>query len=162
MYGIDLPSVIESLQRRLQHLEDKEAITSLLNHYCRACDTHDFEGFGNKFTEDGVLHYEEWGEIGGREEIAKAASVEGRIQGLQHSITNLQIDISDSDTASATASLIFFAAPDTSKPFECYSCGGPYEFTFRRTTEGWKIARHKLSRSWAMGHDPSGTFSNKE
>ncbi|EJM61852.1 hypothetical protein PMI30_04990 [Pseudomonas sp. GM50] len=162
MTNNDLPALFESLQRRLQLLEDKEAITTLLNHYCRACDTHDFEGFGNKFTEDGVLNYEEWGEIKGREEIAKAASVEGAIQGLQHSITNLQIDITGADTASATASLIFFAAPDTSKPFECYSCGGPYEFKFRRTAEGWKITRHKLSRSWAMGHDPSGTFTNKE
>ncbi|MEJ5903267.1 nuclear transport factor 2 family protein [Pseudomonas kermanshahensis] len=160
MNDSNLTSVLESLQQRLQRLEDKEAITTLLNHYCRVCDTHDFESFGNTFTEDGVLHYEEWGEIHGPAEIAKAASVEGHIQGLQHSITNLQIEITGADTATATASLIFFAAPDTSKPFECYACGGPYEFTFRRTCVGWKITRHKLHRNWAMGHDPSGTFSN--
>jgi ketosteroid isomerase-like protein len=161
MTNTDIQALLEPLQRRLQLLEDKEAIQTLLNEYCRACDTHDFEAFGNKFTENGVLHYVDWGEVVGREAIAKAASVEGAIQGLQHSITNLEIAI-EGDTASATAYLIFFAAADTSKPFECYACGGPYEFSFIRTAEGWKITRHKLSRNWAMGYDPSGTLTEKK
>lgn len=146
--------MLNSLQERLQKLEDKEAITTMLHDYCLACDTHDFERFGSKFTEDGVLHFKEWGQVQGPKAIAEATRVEGAIEGLQHSITNLQIELTSETTASATAYLIFYAAPVISSPFECYSFGGPYEFEFRKTAEGWKIVRHALSRSWAMGNDP--------
>ncbi len=71
MNDTNLISVLESLQQRLQRLEDKEAITTLLNHYCRVCDTHDFESFGNTFTEDGVLHYEEWGKFTALQKLPK-------------------------------------------------------------------------------------------
>jgi len=151
--------LIQSLLQRLQILEDKDALTSLLNRYCNTADAKDWEGYAGTFTEDGKMTFEEWGTTSGRKEIAKAAGVEGRFAGLQHSMTNMQFAVDGSDTATGTAYLWFCATPDTKNPGIHYAFGGPYKFEFRRGTAGWEITNMRLKKIWAMGQDTEGVFS---
>lgn len=71
-------ATLQSLQKRLQLLEDKEALATRLNRYCNTADDHQGEEFANCFLPDGVLGFEKWGDIVGREKIAVAAGVEDR------------------------------------------------------------------------------------
>lgn len=150
--------IIDSLERRLRALEDKDAIVSLLNRYCMLCDTHRWDDFSQCFLPDGRLHFEVWDEVVGPEKIAAIASgAEDRFQGLQHSMTNLDVTV-NGDDATCRCYLWFAAIMDTSKPHEYHAFGGPYKFTFKRTTEGWRIATMQLKKIWAQNKDTEGVF----
>jgi hypothetical protein len=56
---------IAALEKRLQELEDKEAIREVFNRYGFAADTGDAEGYAATFTEDGVFDMGR-GSYGGR------------------------------------------------------------------------------------------------
>ena len=149
---------LESLEKRLRLLEDKDAIMSLLNTYCMSADDHRWEDFGRCFLPDGVLGFEKWGDIVGQQKITAASSgAEDRFQGLQHSMTNMEIKV-DGDEATCRCYLWFAATMDTSKPHEYHAFGGPYKFNFKRTPEGWRIARMQLKKIWAQNEDTQKVF----
>ncbi|KAI0460032.1 hypothetical protein F5B21DRAFT_455026 [Xylaria acuta] len=149
---------LADLERRLQRLEDKDAITTLLNRYCNFADNHRWDDYASCFLEDGVVKFDDWEDVVGREKIVTLISTaENRFQGQQHSLTNIELSL-DGDIASGTCYLWFAATLDTSTPHEHHSFGGPYEFTFRRTKAGWRIATVKLRKIWAQNPDTEGVF----
>ncbi len=151
--------IIADLQKRLQRLEDKDALATLINRYCKTADDHKWDEFAACFIPDGVLGFENWGTIVGREKIAAASGgAEDRFQGLQHSMTNMEFTV-DGDKAVGTCYLWFSATMDTSKPHEYHAFGGPYRFDFTRTPEGWRIARMQMKKIWAQNEDTQGVFS---
>lgn len=153
-------ATLESLQARLQLLEDKDALTTLLNRYCNTADDHQWDDFAKCFLPDGVLGFEKWGDIVGRDKIAAmAGGAEDRFQGLQHSMTNLQFTI-DGNDASARCYLWFAATMNVSDPHEYHAFGGHYRFNFKRTSEGWRIARMQLHKIWAQNEDKQGVFGS--
>lgn len=150
--------IIADLQSRLRRLEDKDAIMTLLNRYCKLADTHQWADYSSCFLEDGVVQFDDWEAVVGREKIrALISSAEDRFQGQQHSLTNVELDI-DGDHATGTCYLWFAATLDTSKPHEYHGFGGPYELSLQRTVDGWKIARLKLRKIWAQNKDTEGVF----
>lgn len=152
-------SDLQALAKRLRILEDKDAITSLLNRYCNTADDRDWVSFGQCFTEDGVMCFENWGDVVGQEKITAAAGgAEDRFEGLQHSMTNQQVDV-NGDEASCRCYLWFAATMDRSKPHEYHAFGGHYRFKFRRTAEGWRISQMQLKKMWAQNEDTEGVFS---
>ncbi|KAH6972759.1 hypothetical protein BKA56DRAFT_620133 [Ilyonectria sp. MPI-CAGE-AT-0026] len=149
---------IGSLLRRLQLLEDRDALATLLNRYCNTADDHKWDEFANCFIPDGVLGFEKWGDVVGRDKIAAiAGGAEDRFQGLQHSMTNMNFTV-NGDEASGTCYLWFAATMDTSKPHEYHAFGGPYKFNFKRTPEGWRISRMQLKKIWAQNEDTQKVF----
>jgi ketosteroid isomerase-like protein len=138
---------IESLARRVQVLEDKDALAELLNRYCKTADAHDWEGWSGTLTEDCVFDAP-IGKHSGREPVvAAAAEMHAVNEVLQHAITNMQFEV-DGDRATGTASLLFQGVPDANKPTEHDDMGGPYEFQFRREPDGWRIEVMKLRAIW--------------
>jgi hypothetical protein len=149
---------LESLQKRLQLLEDKDSLSTLLNRYCGMADNHQWTEFSKCFLPDGVMSFEKWGDVVGREKIAAASGgAEDRFQGLQHSMTNMQFMV-NGDEASGTCYLWFAASMDTDKPHEYHAFGGPYRFQFTRTAEGWRISRMQLKKIWAQNEDTQRVF----
>ncbi|KAI1811314.1 hypothetical protein GGS20DRAFT_563643 [Poronia punctata] len=146
-------TLILDLQRRLQRLEDKDAIASLMYRYGKMADSHRWEDYAACFAEDGVVRFDDWDDVVGREKIA--ALIGGGLsnfQGLQHSFSNIQVDV-DGDKATGTCYLWFAATIDMTKPHEFQGFGGPYEITFVRTAEGWKISTLKLRKIWTQSTD---------
>ncbi len=61
---------MDDLARRIQVLEDIEAIKELKAHYCYLCDaSYDTDGIANCFVENGVWDGGEFGRFDGREAI---------------------------------------------------------------------------------------------
>ncbi|KAK7931187.1 hypothetical protein PG985_001899 [Apiospora marii] len=149
---------LADLERRLQRLEDKDALATLLNRYCKLADTHQWAEYSACFLDDAVVTFDDWEDVVGNDKIrALISSAEDRFQGQQHSLTNLELEV-DGDQATATCYLWFAATMDTSKPHEYHGFGGPYELSFQRTEAGWKIATLKLRKIWAQNPDTEGVF----
>ncbi|EMT63009.1 hypothetical protein ACKRZS_013191 [Fusarium odoratissimum] len=149
---------LEALLQRLQLLEDKDTLATLLNRYCNTADDHKWDEFADCFVPNGVLGFESWGDVVGVENIAAAArGAEDRFQGLQHSMSNLQFTV-NGDTAEGRCYLWFSATMDTSKPHEYHAFGGHYRFKFQRTDKGWKISRMQLKKIWAQNEDTERVF----
>lgn len=143
------------VDRRLQVLEDKDALASLLNKYCRSADTRDTQPHGECFTEDAEFHGP-WGVVKGRDEIASlAASRHTGEHSMQHSMTNMEFVINDDGTASGTASLFFAGIPDVAQPERHRTRGGHYTFQFVKTPDGWQIDWERLDVLWT--NDATGS-----
>ena len=150
---------LQSILKRLQILEDKDQLTTLLNSYCTIADSKDWEGYAGTYIDEGaIMTFESWGDVHGKENIAKAASAEQQFEGLQHTMTNMEFRVDGSDKASGTAYLWFCATPETAKPEINYAFGGPYRFEFQRTPKGWRISHMWLRKIWAQGKDTRGVF----
>lgn len=150
--------IIQQLQKRLQLLEDKDALATLLNTYCTTADAHDWTAYANTYIDEGaIMTFESWGDIAGKENIAKAASAEQIFEGLQHTMTNMEFQV-NGDKATGSAYLWFCATPETAKPEMHYAFGGPYRFEFQRTSKGWRISHMRLKKIWAQGKDTKGVF----
>ncbi|KAH8778062.1 hypothetical protein BGZ57DRAFT_1004338 [Hyaloscypha finlandica] len=145
---------------RLQELEDKEAIRSVLNQYCIRPDNYDFAGYAQLYTEDGTMGFSQWGPKVGHAAIEQACAAERVYEGLLHMMTNMEITIDGPTTAHATARVFFCATPKLDRLGENYAFGGPYEYTFVKRAEGWKIRSMVLKKTWEMGTDTEGVFVN--
>jgi ketosteroid isomerase-like protein len=153
-----MSSTNHAILARLQALEDKEAIRSVLNQYCIRPDEYDFTGYANLYVEDGTMGFEQWGDVTGKKAIADACAKEIAYEGLLHMMTNQEISIDGPDTASASARVFFIATPKLATLEKHYAFGGPYKFTFVKVGGEWKIKNMKLKKTWSMGHDSEKVF----
>ncbi|EXJ72883.1 uncharacterized protein A1O5_04031 [Cladophialophora psammophila CBS 110553] len=148
----------QAILARLQALEDKEAIRSVLNQYCIKPDQYDFDGYAELYVEDGTMGFESWGNVTGRKAISAACAKESVYEGLLHIMTNMEITLEGPDTASASARVWFCATPSVSELEQHYAFGGPYKFTFVKRHDGWKIKTMNLKKTWSSGKDTKGVF----
>lgn len=151
--------LIRSLEHRLRILEDKDAITTLLNTYCDGADAGDPALISKVFAVNGQLSADWVGIITGRETLTKGISEGGRAFGhLMHSISNVQINVDGSDQATGAAYLSFYAVKDASRLAANYAFGGPYRFKFVKEDDTWKILSVEIDRWWEQGKDDTGAF----
>ncbi|PYH76347.1 hypothetical protein BO82DRAFT_359228 [Aspergillus uvarum CBS 121591] len=155
----EIQQVLQELNRRLSTLEVKDAIWTFMCRYCKVCDEHDWEAFGNMFAEDGIMEYGPWGPIQGPANIAKATSAEKIFAYQEHSLSNMSIEVISPDEAKATSLFTFYGCPDLEAPFQYCAKGGVYNLHFRRLKEEWKIVRHHLSPGWSHGEKVTEDFA---
>ena len=91
-----------SLEKRLQRMEDRNAICEALYHYAQSTDKCDPDGQASCFAEQGVLkwgdNFKDW--YVGRETIrAHLKALMGAALTSSHYVTNVQILFEDDDTA---------------------------------------------------------------
>jgi 3-phenylpropionate/cinnamic acid dioxygenase small subunit len=128
------------LERRLQALEDREAIASLVYGYASALDEGRWGDYEDCFTDDAELEYS-WGSVRGREGLG--ARVGEMLQGytyMQHAISNLELEL-DGDSARGRADFIVTLANDNHPEGRWWQELGYYLHAYRRTSDGWKFSR---------------------
>lgn len=156
----DAGSAIEiaHIARRLRELEDKEALRGLLTRGWRALDEKDWDTWSSCWAEDAEFEFGPWGVTRGRTAIREAViAAEAAYPAMQHHILNMHFDI-DGDRATGIGYMWFVAVDDSAEPGRHYDMGGPYEWTFTRTGEGWRMQRQALSVAWTSGEDTSSSF----
>ena len=136
---------LESLARRVQVLEDREAIRALILAYGVAHDNRDYQTFSELFAREG-----EW--VGGlgaaRGPDAIFALMDEAIghnpqpggSGTYHVMTNEQIEI-DGNRASATTKWIYITPDDASSPRMVFL--GHYNDEFIREGGVWRFLRRE-------------------
>ena len=130
-----------SVDARLQRLEDKEAIRSLLIDYGRALDARDFAAYGKLFAKEGT-----WkggmGSATSPQNIAKMVE-EGfkkmspsLYEGSNHVMTSMDIDV-HGDSGKAWSRWLWVVVGTDGKPR--VERGGRYEDTLVRENGEWKF-----------------------
>jgi ketosteroid isomerase-like protein len=147
-------STTEELLARLRRLEDKEALTSLMNRYTGAVDAFDWEAWGACWAPDAVADFGRSGLVEGREAIAQrsrdAQGVYRERGGIQHLIANLEFTVTG-DTAEGSGNLLFSCSLDSAGAPPDFAISGKYRWEFVRTGDGWQIRRAWLRRIWSAG-----------
>jgi hypothetical protein len=153
-----LSDYIERLEARVRILEDKEALASLMNRYCRSADAKDWEAWSMCFAQDAEFDFGPFGSHRGRQSIREVCeAAEAPYLAMQHSMTNMQFEI-DGEVATGTASLWFVGVQDPADPSKHYDIGGPYKWTFQRTEQGWLLSRMHLLVVWTQGDPDQSVF----
>jgi hypothetical protein len=161
MNGAATPTdgLADQLLARVQDLEAKQALASLLNRYVQTVDAFDWDGWGLCWTEDAVADFGKHARLEGREAIVTASrdarGAYAQRGGIQHVLVNLEFQV-NGDTAAGTGNLLFVGSMDSAGEPPDRAIGGRYDWTFRHGAEGWQIARAELRRAWNAGVDLRG------
>lgn len=140
---------LQALTRRVQHLEDLEAIRETWRDYCMRLDSEDWSGLADVFTHDGVLDMMGLDAFApgfdrtyrGREEIIGdfykpvISGVEGALSG--HLSTNMQIELQGDE---ATTLAYFFEIVGDAQVLI-----GTYQHRMRRDADRWRFAHLRIS-----------------
>jgi uncharacterized protein (TIGR02246 family) len=136
---------LASLAKRVQALEDREAIRALILAYGQAHDHRDYRTFASLFAENG-----EWvgglGSAKGPQAIFELMdktighNPQPNGSGTYHVLTNDQIKL-DGDRASATTKWIYITPGENNKPTLVYL--GHYDDQFIREKGEWKFLRRE-------------------
>ncbi len=154
----------EVMTQRAEHstVMDRLALDDLITGYAIAVDDGDWPGYQALFTPDGRADYRSAGGIeGGVAEIA--AWLDEMLRNFamrQHLIVNRRItlarrDGTSGDTATVRADYLNpmrLAGPATEDEggptAPNYTCGGRYDFTARRTADGWRLTGVVVHEKW--------------
>lgn len=126
------------------HFADWLEIANLKAAYCRLLDTKDWDGWGALFTDD--IHLDVTASGGGIEtgRGAVVASVRGSIATTRtaHQVHSPEIVI-DGDSATAVWAMQDRLLWEDGRTMTGW---GHYHEEYRRTSEGWRICRQRLTR----------------
>ncbi len=130
----------DSLERRVQRLEDRSEITELVHEYTRVFDMGDHDAMADLFATDALIDYGPalGGEIRGRENIRTWLRGIYAFRRTSHHLSNVQITFDDEDRARGTCYVLAWHEwPDDRPNAVLY---GRYVDEYRRTDEGWRIS----------------------
>ena len=154
-------SRIERLEKKMQEMEDKEAIAALIFRLCRVVDQKDFQAYSECFTNDADFHFGPFGKHKGRKAIREAVeAAESPFDDMQHAYSNLEF-VLDGDKATGRGYLWCAVVLDISKPEKHFDFGGPVHWHFARTKDGWLMSDLKPRLMWKSGEDTKVKFNVK-
>ena len=132
---------------RLRAVADELEIRNLIARLAQLADDGGLDEYLSLFTEDAVWGNETLGMKTGHAEILKGAE-DRRASGMagpgahaRHVITTSAIQADGGDTASGRSVFHFYTKTDSLPELAML---GVYEDEFRRTPEGWKLARRAI------------------
>jgi len=136
---------VSTTQHQPSLLDDRFAITDLVYALGAALDEHRFDDLRDLFIEDATAATP-GGVAQGRDAvIAQATRNHLKYARLQHSMTNVLVDL-DGDRASVRANLHATFAGETGVPE--LVLGAVYRFQALRTGEGWRLAGLEVTPIW--------------
>lgn len=126
-------------------LDDRAAIAELIYSYAWHFDRNEPEDLAALFTEDATIDYGPgMAVIAGREAIVPAIrpGLQELFSATSHHISNLRVRAEGNDEAAGDAYVYAWHAYHSGAPDG--HLWGQYSYRFRRTGEGWRIARLRL------------------
>lgn len=134
---------------QLRWLVDRAAITDLLTALPSRANMKQFESIPELFTEDGIIEVP-YATIPAADIPERVARILGPFDATQHTVGNVAIDI-DGDTATSRHYLHAVHVPSSTESDQHADYGAVYNVDYRRTPEGWRIARVKLTFTYTNG-----------
>ena len=157
----------DSLEARIQRLEDLAALQKLMNTYHKTADAFQWAEWAESFTDDSEFEFV--GDFGfptmvGKQVIHDTCKglMDDVYETMQHVMVNLDFDLTGPDTATGTGNIIFTALTDASKPDKYLMSGGRYKWQYKKTANGWRIHRTTLHFFWNNGADEEAVFAAKD
>ena len=154
---------VNTLEERIQRIEDTEAIKNIMYHYTRCTDALDPEGIASIYTENGTFCSPALGNPTGRKAIAE---LYGKLlpgtKSSEHLIANQQVLFTSNTTAVMHC---YFHSWQTfesypSKP-DCYTYGR-YEVEVVKEDDGeWRVQNFKIVMAGQLGGGKSCDHFNR-
>ncbi|HEY0974906.1 MAG TPA: nuclear transport factor 2 family protein [Solimonas sp.] len=143
-----------SIERRIQALEDAEAIRQLKSRYLFACDRKDPKGMRACFA-DGKVHID-YGAVGTFDNADALVALYAQIACHEHMVemhhgANPQVEVLGADKARATFSLHYFLINTQVKSIT--QLAGYYEDEYVKTAAGWKISSTRFVATSTLALD---------
>jgi hypothetical protein len=133
----------------LQELTDRQAITDLVSRLGVWLDEMRFDDPRSIFTEN-VTVSTPGGQAEGIDRVVAQASRNHDVEGLQHLIANVLVDL-EGDRATIGANLIVTFVARADAPESSSAHGERYRFEAVRTHEGWRLSRVEVRPVWRAG-----------
>ena len=134
-------SDLQELSVAIRTLQDRESIKELKARYFRGVDTHDWALFQSVFLPDATFTGRGFTTVGSEAILERVRGyLDGGFSSHHGHMPELTID---DDIAHGIWSMEDYVGLPTGEIFRGY---GHYEETYRRTSEGWKIATSVLTR----------------
>ena len=142
----------ESLERRIQALEDTEEIKKLHQHYINLMDNLRYEEVLDLFTEDATVEIRNYGIKHGRKEIAEVyvgilAKRRGDTRYDGHMVVQPDIEVNGNTARGTWLVYMLFSKPSIQW------VQGVNECEYRKENGKWKLGKLKFTRTLAS--DPS-------
>ena len=139
---------VRDMERRLQQLEDREAIRNLMMEYGRSLDARDFKSFSELFAQDGGEWNGGMGVAKGPEAIRKLMEETigkntGGVKSPNFHIFNNEIITVAGDRATAVSKWTFVNQGEDNRPQWVYL--GHYHDTFIKEDGRWKFLQRKVT-----------------
>lgn len=146
----------DDIQRRIQRLEDLEAIRQLKARYLWCCDRKDPEGMRACFA-DGPVHID-YGAVGTFDRADALVKVFTELGCHDHMVElhhgmNPQLEVLDGTRARGTWSLHYFLINTQTKGLT--QLAGYYEDEYRKDDGAWKISRTRFVPTSTLALDVS-------
>ena len=139
----------------VKQLLDKIEVGEVMNRYCLAVDTRDWDLLTNCFTQDCEADFRSFGSrevVRGRDVwVAMVRETIGGLDSTHHATSNHLAEI-NGDDAKLTAYIqaMHWLQNDLGDPE--YTVGGHYICNMVRTDAGWQIAQYSLNVTWQRGN----------
>ena len=132
----------ESLEARVQRLEDLLAINQLFIDYGEHLDAGDFDAYAQLFAEDGEVRLGPMGKATGRDAIKElmVRQLSANVGTTFHIISSPRVTL---DGDSATATVMWSVAVTGDDGLARLSMVGHHIDVLTRTSEGWRFQRRK-------------------
>ncbi len=139
----------------VEELTDRLEIADVLYRFAAGIDGRDWALYRSVFTDEFELDYssyrpENHGRWRADDWAARAASLFPGLDGTQHAITNMRIDL-DGDGARVRADVRADHVVIADGITRVYTVVGAYDDHLVRTAGGWRIARKCLRMRWSEG-----------
>lgn len=138
-------------------VEDKILIGEVLSGYCRMLDTMALENVDAYFTEDCSVEFGADPRLNaqGSTDLASKLSRLWRWRRTAHHLSNVEIQFSDQDRASAMSYVLAWHQQDDGTTAILY---GVYRDTLIRTEKGWRISHRRQEMNGSEPAFPIGIF----
>jgi hypothetical protein len=143
---------LEELTRKVQELEDVEAIKKLKARYCQCADEQNHKGFGSLFTEDGVFEGGAFGRAQGPAEIEKFLRniQQQSLPFALHYVMNPQIEVNGDKATGRWYLLEPCTMVVDGKPAQAVWGTAKYEEEYVKVKGEWKFKLvHLMSEFWS-------------
>lgn len=140
----------DSIEVRLRHLEDLQAITQLFVDYGEHLDAGDFHAYAELFAEDGEVLLGPMGRARGRHAIEQlmTQALAGKVGSTYHIVSSPRIAL---DGDRATSTVMWSVASVQPDGFARLTMVGHHLDDLVRTPDGWRFQRRRGGRQPARG-----------
>jgi len=144
----------DELARKVQKLDDLEAIKRLKHRYCAYCDdNYNPDGIADLFVEDAVWDGGDFGRYVGREAVRDFFRGAPKVMSFAaHQVMNPMIDV-DGDRATGEWKLLQPCTLQTKEGPRAMWLAAIYHDEYVRTAAGWKFQNLKVNMLFFSPHD---------
>lgn len=142
------------LEKRLEELLDKQAITELIHAYCNAMDRHDHDKVRTLYHADAIDDHGSFFKGLAHEFIDRLPEIQAPMEILHHNVTTVNIKL-NGEEAEGEVYILAFHKVRTDNGAMDVLIGGRYFDKYRKRDGVWKFAHRAVVADWVNVHDPS-------